>query len=58
MDAARNDRTLFERLCLLRELYARRGEQDRGGVISLTDAMRFAEARLAEPRQASAASGS
>lgn len=52
MDAPATDhRRLFERLCLLRSLYARRGPRDRVGVISLAEALRYAEelfARSAE----------
>ena len=48
MNATRNDRRwLFEHLCLLRALYARRGPQDRAGVISVDDAVRYAETLLA-----------
>ncbi|MGH2444525.1 MAG: hypothetical protein ACRDGD_00570 [Candidatus Limnocylindria bacterium] len=38
---------LFERLCLLRALYARRGPRDRDAVMSVADALRYAEALLA-----------
>jgi hypothetical protein len=49
MEPSHDDRSLFERLCLLRALYARRGEQDRLGVTSLVEAMRRAEVLLARP---------
>ena len=46
-------RLLFERLCLLRELYQRRGPRDREASITIGDAisaaeMAFAAARLPE----------
>jgi hypothetical protein len=47
MEPAHDDRSLFERLCLLRALYARRGDRDRLGVTSLLEAMRHAEVLLA-----------
>jgi hypothetical protein len=43
------DRALFDRLCLLRALYARRGDRDRVAVMSLVEAIRHAEALLAAP---------
>lgn len=47
MDAeARADATRFEQLCLLRELYTRRAERDRVGIMSMRDAMRYAEVLL------------
>lgn len=47
-------RLLFERLCLLRELYQRRGPQDREGSTSIGDAMSAARVAFAalEMRQA------
>lgn len=36
-------RLLFERLCLLRELYQRRGPRDRQASISVNDAISAAE---------------
>lgn len=38
---------LFDRLCLLRQLYARRGPRDRAGVISVDAVIRYAEELLA-----------
>ena len=49
MDTDHDDHSRFERLCLLRALYARRGERDRLSVISLDDAMRIATSALLEP---------
>ena len=43
-------RTLFERLCLYRQLYARRGPQDRTAVITIADAIRIASVALVAPR--------
>ena len=40
-------RDLFERLCLLRALYARRGPRDTSAVISVSAAIRYGEALLA-----------
>ncbi len=40
-------RLLFERLCLLRELYQRRGSRDREGSISIADAITAAEMAFA-----------
>jgi hypothetical protein len=47
-------RLLFERLCLLRELYQRRGSRDREASISIGDAIIAAEMALAaaDPREA------
>jgi hypothetical protein len=47
-------RLLFERLCLLRELYQRRGPRDREASISIGDAISAAEMALAaaDPREA------
>ena len=46
------DRALFERLCLLRALYARRGSLDRASVMSVEGAIRYAETLLAFSRPA------
>ena len=35
-----SDRILFERLCLYRELYARRGPQDRASTMTVAEAIR------------------
>ena len=43
-------RTLFERLCLYRQLYARRGPQDRLPVVTVAEAMRHATVALGAPR--------
>lgn len=44
MNATPADRqSLFERLCLLRALYARRGSRDRDGAMSIAEALRYAE---------------
>lgn len=46
MNATPADRqSLFERLCLLRALYARRGnrDRDRDGAMTIAEAMRYAE---------------
>ena len=40
-------RLLFERLCLLRELYQRRGPRDREASISIDDAISAAELAFA-----------
>ena len=40
-------RLLFERLCLLRELYQRRGPRDREASISIDDAISAAEMAFA-----------
>ncbi len=40
-------RLLFERLCLLRELYQRRGSRDREGSISIADVISAAELAFA-----------
>lgn len=42
-------RHLFERLCFYRALYARRGPRDRTGVVTITEAIRWASAALAAP---------
>jgi len=48
MDASpTDDRLLFERLCLLRALYARRGPRDAAPVISVADAVRHGQELLA-----------
>lgn len=54
MDPAHDDRTHFERLLLLRELYRRRGDQDRVAVASLEQAMRQAMELLASAPSSSA----
>jgi hypothetical protein len=43
-------RSLFERLCLYRQLYARRGPQDRMAVITVADVIRHASVALDAPR--------
>lgn len=48
-------RHLFERLCFYRALYARRGPQDRTGVVTIAEAIRSASAALAAPAPASLA---
>ena len=40
-------RLLFERLCLLRELYQRRGSRDREASITISDAVGAAEMAFA-----------
>lgn len=47
MNAPDDPRSLFERLCLLRALYERRGDQDRESVLSVEEAVRYAETLLA-----------
>jgi hypothetical protein len=48
MDPAHaTDQARFDRLCLLRALYARRGDRDRVSCISLDEMIRRAEAELA-----------
>ncbi len=48
MDAhATSDARLFERLCLLRALYGRRTNRDRMAIMSVADAVRYAEVLLA-----------
>jgi hypothetical protein len=57
MDAAagpHDARSLFDRICMLRELYARRGPRDREGVISISDAIEAAIERLTETDSPSA----
>lgn len=50
MDPTPGDhRRFFERLCLLRELYERRGSLDREPVISVDEAVRLAWALGLEP---------
>jgi hypothetical protein len=44
-----NPRLVFERLCLYRELYARRGPQDRVAVIGVGEQIRRIESLLALP---------
>ena len=48
-------RLLFERLCLLRELYQRRGSRDREASISIGDAITAAEMAIAAADQRPAA---
>ncbi|MGH2416801.1 MAG: hypothetical protein ACRDFY_00570 [Candidatus Limnocylindria bacterium] len=48
----RRDRVLFEQLCLLRALYARRGSLDGASVMSVEGAIRYAETLLAFSRPA------
>lgn len=47
MTAHANDRQLFERFCMLRDLYRRRGPRDRAGIMSIEDAIRYAELLIA-----------
>jgi hypothetical protein len=47
MTAHAHDRQLFERFCMLRDLYRRRGPRDRAGIMSIEDAVRYAELLLA-----------
>jgi hypothetical protein len=47
MTAHAHDRQLFERFCMLRDLYRRRGPRDRAGIMSIEDAIRYAELLLA-----------
>jgi hypothetical protein len=47
-------RSLFDRLCMLRELYARRGARDRESVISITDAINAAVELLTQTDSPSA----
>lgn len=50
MNATRgDDRRLFERLCLLRALYARRGRRDVEAVMSVMDAVRYGQWLMARP---------
>ena len=49
-----HDRALLDRLCLLRALYAHRGDRDTVSCISIADIIRHAEALLSEPPQPSA----
>lgn len=50
MNAIRgDDGRLFERLCLLRALYARRSRRDAQPVISVSDAVRYGEWLLSRP---------
>ena len=48
-------RLLFERLCLLRELYQRRGPRDREASISVKDAISAAKIAFAAAEQRTAA---
>jgi len=48
-----HDRALLDRLCLLRALYAQRGDRDAVSCISIADIIRHAEALLTEPPQPS-----
>ena len=48
-------RLLFERLCLLRELYQRRGPRDREASMSIGEAMSAAEIAFAVADQRQAA---
>jgi hypothetical protein len=47
MTAHTHDRQLFERFCALRDLYRQRGRRDRDAIISIDDAIRYAELLLA-----------
>ena len=47
MNAHAHDRQLFERFCMLRDLYRRRGRRDRAAIMSIEDAIRYAELLLA-----------
>jgi hypothetical protein len=47
MTAHPRDRQLFERFCVLRDLYRQRGPRDRAGIMSIEDAIRYAELLLA-----------
>jgi hypothetical protein len=50
MDTAHDrDHALLDRLCDLRALYVRRGDQDAVSCISIADVIRHAEALLSEP---------
>lgn len=42
-----DDLRYFERICALRELYLRRSWRDASAVMSIEDAIRYAEATLA-----------
>ena len=44
-----HDRALLDRLCLLRSLYAHRGDRDTVSCMSIADVIRHAEALLSEP---------
>jgi hypothetical protein len=57
MDPAHDDQILFERLLVLRELYRRRGDQDRFGVASIDDAARHAIDQLESAPPSSAQAG-
>ena len=53
MNATPNDdRRLFERLCLLRALYGRRGPRDSVSVMSVSAAIGYAQALLTRPATA------
>ena len=55
MDTAHHhDRALFDRLCMLRALYAQRGDRDTVSCISIADVIRHAEALLSDPPRPSA----
>ena len=43
MTAHANDRQLFERFCMLRDLYRQRGPRARAGSMAIGDAIRCAE---------------
>ncbi len=47
MNPVSDDRSLFERLMLLRALYARRGDRDRYSAVSIAEVIRHAELLLA-----------
>jgi hypothetical protein len=47
MTAHSHDRQLFERFCMLRDLYRQRGRRDRAAIMSIEDAIRYAELLLA-----------
>jgi hypothetical protein len=47
MTAHAHDRQLFVRFCMLRVLDRRRGPRDRAGIMSIEDAIRYAELLLA-----------
>ncbi|HEX5039449.1 MAG TPA: hypothetical protein VFW95_04895 [Candidatus Limnocylindria bacterium] len=49
-----HDRALLDRLCLLRALYAQRGDRDTVSCISIADVIRHAEELLSEPPRPSA----
>lgn len=47
MTAHTRDQQLFERFCMLRDLYRQRGRRDRDAIMSIEDAIRYAELLLA-----------